>query len=599
MKKNKFISQSFLQVILIVFFTGFGFSVNAQPGTLDENFGQKGKVLTSISGLSFDIQASALQFDGKIVVVGSAFGGFLIVRYMPDGTIDSSFGNQGNVITDFNYDSEFGTCVAVTPDNYIIVGGYGSNGFVTPKYDILLSKYKPNGNLDSTFGTNGKIIKSFGYQEEIFSILLASDGKIILSGNTDADFLITRFNSNGQTDLSFGANGATITDFFDLEFARSSVLQADGKIIVTGFKNLTHPQFCLSRYLPNGKLDAEFGSQGKVVTNLINGDERIFGVGIQSTGKIVVGGMSGGSFSVTDENITLARYDTKGALDLTFGKNGFLTAPFEGVNTYAQTVLIRPDDKIIVTGASYEQRSAQALDFVLAAFTVDGIIDSSFGINGRMSTDFGGYETNGAGLLQPDGKIVLTGITTNFEETEYKIALARYLDRPEEKYVRIKKWLHHHGIIWDDKPENDFQYYCVQKSPDGINFKEIYRVSAENTSNQKNFEDHTAASGTSYYRIVAVKSEKAKTYSNTLSIPDDALLVKFYPNPAKNSLQINGLSETLPSKLSISDLNGNTRITATANASLYTLNISRLQKGNYILTIQNKDAVVKKSFIKE
>jgi uncharacterized delta-60 repeat protein len=587
------------QLILIAFVCIACINVSvAQPGTLDPHFGNQGKVITYFDGLFVDIQASALQSDGKIVVVGSAFGGFLIVRYMPDGTIDSSFGNQGKVITDFNYDSEFGTCVAITPDNYIIVGGYGSNGFVTPKYDILLSKYKPNGNLDSTFGTNGKVVKGFGYQENIFSILLQGDGRIVLSGNTDADFLITRFNTNGQTDLSFGTNGATITDFFDLEFARSSVLQADGKIIVTGFKNLTHPQFCLARYLLNGKLDAEFGSQGKVVTNLINGDERIFGVGIQSTGKIVVGGMSRGSFSVTDENITLARYDTKGALDLTFGKNGFLTAPFEGVNTYAQTVLIRPDNKIIVTGASYEQRSAQALDFVLVAFTVDGIIDSSFGINGRVTTDFGGYETNGDGLLQPDGKIVLTGITTNFEETEYKIALARYNSDStieKNKYLRIKHWLHHHGITWEDKPNNLINYYSIQSSINGNAFTEVARIFS---NHHGGIQTYTAASNaTANYRVAVVSNTGNIMYSNTLTLTATPT-IQLYPNPAKNNLQIQGLPAGI-TKLTVTDISGNTRLIATTNSTVYNINIAQLTSGNYLLHIKTANEVITKQFIKE
>jgi len=74
-------------------------------------------------------------------------------------------------------------------------------------------------------------IKSFGYDENIYSTIIQDDDKIVLSGNTTSDLLVSRFNSNGEADLSFGVNGAVTTDFFDREFGRSSAIQKDGKIL--------------------------------------------------------------------------------------------------------------------------------------------------------------------------------------------------------------------------------------------------------------------------------------------------------------------------------------------------------------------------------
>lgn len=594
--------KSLPQFIFLIILINISLSAFAQAGVLDPHFGQQGKVITYFNGVSVDVRASALQADGKIICVGGytsiqPSGGFIIIRYMPDGTLDSSFGDQGKIFTDFGYDYELATGVAITPDNNIIVGGYGSNGFVTITYDILLSKYKPNGSFDSSFGVNGKVSKNFGQDEYIYSTLLQEDGKIILSGNNIQDFLITRFNSNGQSDLSFGTNGLTTTDFSDREFGRCSAIQKDGKIILAGFKNLSHPQFCLARYLSNGQLDPDFGNQGKVVTNLSGGDERIYAIGLQSDGKIVIGGESRVTYTDHDNgNMTLARYNIDGTLDMTFGKNGTNITVFDNLNTTTQSVLIRPDDKITAVGFSYDY-NYEDLNFALAAYTENGNIDSSFGADGRVVTDFGGFETHASGLLQPDGKVILTGMTTNLEETEYKVALARYFDRPQQKYVRIKKWLHKHGITWEDKPENNFKYYSIQRSSDGIDFKEIGKVSSQNGNIQKTFEDLSQSTGKTFYRVVAFSIDKTKSYSNNIVVDDDALSIKFYPNPVKIALQIDGLSGA--NKLSISDLNGNTRMVATANASLFTWNIAQLQKGNYILTIQNNSSIVTKSFIKE
>ena len=594
---KKLVVTLFTSTLLFISFYPF-----AQTGSLDTRFGQQGKVITYFNGVFVDMRASTLQPDGKILCVGGytttePSGGFIIVRYLQDGEIDSSFGDNGKVFTDFGYDYELATGIALSSDNKIIVGGYGSIGFLNIKYDVLVSKYKMNGSLDSTFGNNGKTIKSFGYDENIYSTIIQDDDKIVLSGNTTSDLLVSRFNSNGEADLSFGVNGAVTTDFFDREFGRSSAIQKDGKILLAGFKNLSHPQFIMDRYLSNGQLDLSFGNQGKVVRDIPGGDERIYSIGLQRDGKIIVGGVSGVTLSASNENITLLRYNIDGTLDASFGESGMIITSFEGVNTRVQSILISPDNKITIVGTSYEKDSYGALDFVLARYSENGNIDSSFGIDGKVISDFGGFETNATGLLQPDGKTVVTGMTTNLIETEYKLALARYNgdDPDRNKYVRIKHWLHHHGITWEDKPNNLINYYSIQSSTNGNAFTEVARIFSNHYGG---IQTYTAANNaTANYRVAAVSNTGNITYSNTLTLTATPTII-LYPNPAKNNLQIQGLPAGI-TKLTVTDLSGNTSIIATTNSTVYSINIAQLTSGNYLLHIKTANEVITKQFIKE
>jgi uncharacterized delta-60 repeat protein len=572
----------------------------AQPGTLDPHFGNQGKVITYFDGLFVDIRASALQSNGKIICVGGytslePSGGFIVIRYTQDGILDSSFGDNGKILTHFGYDYEIATGVSISPSNEIIVGGYGSKGFVTAKYDVLLSKYKMDGVLDSSFGVNGHVFEDFGQDEFIYSTKLQANGKIVLSGNSAQDLIIARFNNNGQVDQTFGTNGITITDFSDREFGRSSVIQKDGKIIVAGFKNLSHPQFCLARYMPNGLLDPSFGSQGKVVTNLSDGDERIYSIALQNDEKIIVGGESGVRYSDHNYgNSTILRYNTDGKVDEFFGENGRSISQFQDATSVFQSLLIRSDDNIVALGIN-NQYDVNNSDFVITAFTERGMIDSSFGMLGKVVTDFGGYESNAIGLLKSDGKVVLCGLSRDFENPVYKIVLSRYFGKPFEQYLRIKHWLHHHGITWEDKPNNLINYYSIQSSTNGNAFTEVARIFSNHHGGIQTYS--AANNATANYRVAAISNTGNIAYSNTLTLTATPT-IQLYPNPAKNILQIQGLPAGT-NKLTVTDITGNTRLIATTNSTVYSINIAQLTSGNYLLHIKTANEVITKQFIKE
>jgi uncharacterized delta-60 repeat protein len=168
----------------------------------------------------------------------------------------------------------------------------------------------------------------------------------------------------------------------------------------------------------NGDLDQTFGTGGKVTTDLSGREDEARGVAIQPDGKIVVVGLSEGS----DLDFAVARYNPDGTLDVTFGNEGAVITDFGGNRDVASAVVIQPDGKILVVGTA---SIGLNLDFALARYNPDGSIDTTFGIDGKATTDFGGRGARASVLsIQADGSIVVAGTTGTASFRDF--ALARY-----------------------------------------------------------------------------------------------------------------------------------------------------------------------------
>jgi uncharacterized delta-60 repeat protein len=408
-------------------------SAQASAGELDSTFGSGGKVTTNffnIPGVFFPDRASALavQSDGKIVAVGVAQGletnfrpNFAIVRYKSDGSLDSGFGSGGKVVTDFFDNGASAFAVAIQPDNKIIAAGGASGSFA-------LARYNTNGSLDMTFGTSGKVTTSFFNNSEAIAtaIALQSDGKIVVAGSaispiTTYDFAVARYNTDGALDSSFGSGGKVTTDFFGkADQALSVALQVDGKIVAAGLAlNITRDDdFALTRYNTDGTPDSGFGSGGKVTTDIAGLFDIAHALALQADGKIVV---VGDAAALPQSGGVLIRYNPNGSLDTTFGSSGKIFSNFLG---NANDVAIQPGEKIIVAGVAGEFGN---FDFGLMRFNSNGSPDSTFGIDGKVTTDFfGGDDRAFAIALQSDGKIVLAGAAFDIVTFNESFALARY-----------------------------------------------------------------------------------------------------------------------------------------------------------------------------
>jgi uncharacterized delta-60 repeat protein len=362
--------------------TYFALARYTPGGSLDAKFGRQGKVATSIgspvgAGISDDIFGLAVASDGKIVAAGDAYNGsnwdFALTRYKANGSLDPGFGSGGKVMTNFEV-SDRALGVVVQPDGKVVAGGLGGADFIHGGGDefLALARYLPNGSLDSSFGTGGRVTyPGFGTSEYSFGLLLQPDGKIVAS-NGD----LVRYKPDGSLDSSFGIDGRVTTPGFD---AAGIALQSDGKIIAAG--SGPNCGFMLARYDSNGMLDPSFGTGGLVTTAIGSGCDAAVSVALQADGKIVAVGRTENAAKNFD--LALARYKPDGSLDTGFGAGGkVVSTHFSDAYAIGASVALQPDGKIVVTGGSFSR------DFRLARYLPDGSPDPSFGTSGLTSTSF-------------------------------------------------------------------------------------------------------------------------------------------------------------------------------------------------------------------
>jgi uncharacterized delta-60 repeat protein len=246
--------------IVIADSNGFEVARYNADGSLDTSFGTGGYTTTSFGKVyGAQAQAIAIQPDGKILAAGEEViddkgtftDNFALARYNANGTLDTTFGNNGEVVT---AGTGFASSIAVQADGGIIVSG--SN---------LLVRYNANGTLDTTFGNGGQVATNFSGP-----LLIQPDGKIVFDGNSvdpangQKALAVVRFNANGTADSSFGSGGEVFTDevaVSDRSSYDNGALQADGKIVVSGVDSATGgTDLCLVRYNADGTLDTTFDS---------------------------------------------------------------------------------------------------------------------------------------------------------------------------------------------------------------------------------------------------------------------------------------------------------------------------------------------------
>jgi len=407
-------------------------------GSLDGSFDGDGKALTDFSGGRFSLGALgvALQADGRIVAVGDAnISGqrdFGVARYNTNGSLDVTFGAAGKVITDFPLNDEGITGLVIQPDGKVIAAGrFNSRIFIRGAQDpnFELARYNTDGTLDLTFGTGGLVSTDFPSNSDDFAnaVAVQADGRIVVVGQTgptfsvstgDTAFGIVRYNTDGSLDTTFGIGGRVSTDFGTTHDSAVAVaVQADGKIVVVGSNGSA---FLLARYNSNGSLDTSgFGTGGKVTTDFGGGFVRASAIVIQPDGRIVAAGSAASNFA-------LARYNTDGGLDGSFGGGGKVITDFNGDSDRINGLVIQPDGKLVATGEATSP--ATGTDFALARYNTNGTLDSGFGSGGKVTTDFGGFDSAAALALQKDGGFVVAGLFFPTDGTS-KIplfALARY-----------------------------------------------------------------------------------------------------------------------------------------------------------------------------
>ena len=379
----------------------FGFARFTITGTPDESFDTDGKVMIGLGGFQEGLKQVVIQADGKIVGIGEKVDSFDgearvgIIRLDSNGNLDNTFDGDGKF----------------TSDNI----GAGIDGVVQPDGKIVaitthmkMVRFNSTGSIDTSFGNTGivELITTEGLMNAQ-EINLQTDGKFLITGKNVAGdtpiLIVARYTSQGQPDVSFGQGKGYVTFPSDIQRVGELGIAPDGKIVFLDAGALT-------RLLPDGELD---DGDGRVFTDLTGNNDAINAVAIQPDGNIVVTGHQ----NVLVDNrpakrLVVARYSVSGRLDDSFGASGGVIIPND-VFSDGNAIGLDAQGRILVAGIFKRNSTSNSFDFILQRYRSDGAPVFFPGAADRLwpLTDFGGHDSAKDLVVQPDGKIVLAGIS--------------------------------------------------------------------------------------------------------------------------------------------------------------------------------------------
>jgi uncharacterized delta-60 repeat protein len=351
-------------------------------GSFDTTFGNGGKVITDCGGVKEGALSVALQFDGKILVAGyheqEGVDYWLIARYNKNGTLDTTFGNSGKVITMFNnYSSTFIQKIILQSDGKIVCAGSGFGIGRFPYADVLIGRFNSDGSYDSTFGNGGQV-NTAGFKA--FSIAIKPDGKLVACGGygtgSGDNIFVSQYNTDGSLDTGFGNGGIVTASVQQYSDTWDLVCQPDGKIVVSGHTAPSGGPYCVyvARFNANGSPDLSFGTGSQTISALSQAYESSRAIALETDGKIIIGcdastsygGNSPNTFLASDDtDFAIARYNSDGSLDSTFGTNGKILTHMGSGWSNLYDIVIQPDGKVIAVGSAF---NGSNFDFAIARY---------------------------------------------------------------------------------------------------------------------------------------------------------------------------------------------------------------------------------------
>ena len=397
-------------------------------GSFDTSFSDDGKLLIDF-GQHAIAKGLALQSDGKIVLAGELDNRIALVRLTADGTLDTSFNGNGKVLTQINADpateDDYATDVIQQQDGRLVVVGKSYNPALE-RNEFAIIRYNSNGSLDSTFSDDGIVVispnyynfNSYAYAE---SVIQQTDGKLVIFGtnlvnNDDIGFI--RLNTDGSFDSTFNDSGVMTTDLplDNNERAVDIIQQADGKLLALAYSRGSPNKSALVRYNADGSFDNTFGTGGIVYTIVPNVEDTAFGLTRLNNGQLLITGKTEDPDSSVDSVVSLLKIDgDTGLPDSGFGNRGRVTSQIGNTSALAYDSVELLNGKLLVAAQG-------GSDFGLVRYNSDGTIDDSCDGDGIVTTDFSGnFDTPQALLLQSDGKVVVAG-----DGGSNDFAMARY-----------------------------------------------------------------------------------------------------------------------------------------------------------------------------
>lgn len=414
--------------------------VLGDDGHLDPSFGTAGRGLTSLEDI-LEVTAALVQPDDRIVVSLARTShprSFTLMRFEPDGTIDSSFGTGGFVRTDFTPGFAAAEAVTQQPDGKLVVGGtfgtFTTLGTIQENADFAIVRYEADGTVDASFGVDGKVVTSFSGTEGIKSVLIQPDGRIVAVGSTlfryatEHRLVLARYSQDGTLDPTFGIGGIATLSVEDGVSAEAASLAGD-RILVAGSARVVGANRwvpMVARVASDGSLDATFGSGGATLTDVgstVSGTAAK-ALALHADGRIVTvterrTGIEGG--------FAIVRHQPDGALDPTFGDGGVALLEALGFYPDARGITVLPDDRIVVTGSTMlvDDRDDRN-EIMLVRVEPNGRLDTTFFPCAAPLVRFPGHDSVAKALVrQSTGKLVIAATATSFQEP-FKVGLMRF-----------------------------------------------------------------------------------------------------------------------------------------------------------------------------
>lgn len=419
--------------MLVCFFSGF-----SQAGSLDFTFDGDGIVRWDST---FESVASVVvQPDGKTIAGGTmtrpfAFTDMLILRFNVDGSLDTTFADNGSFILDLGLDYNQVLSLCLQPDGKIIALA-NSKEDATAMNEPWLLRLLPDGTLDNSFNGTGRLLLSSGFMHQFKTVLLHDDGRVLAVGRTDSvnftvNVIIRRFLTDGTPDTSFGTTGTVVTDIPDThEYTACAAIQPDQKIVVAGTDEGSGSglrDFFIHRYSVSGTLDSSFDTDGIASIDITDRDNANSLV-LQADGKVVVAGYTD---PTSTNSMVLARLNADGSPDNTFDLDGILD-PGIIITHNLVALAMQPDGQVL---AATSVDGAGSRNVLVMRFNPDGSFDTSFDGDGMTETDLGGEETATCMAFHPDGKIVIAGYWFSLDQDvlvlRYHLGLPAAVSNPE------------------------------------------------------------------------------------------------------------------------------------------------------------------------
>jgi uncharacterized delta-60 repeat protein len=407
-----------------------------RPAAVDAGFGNAGVVsaashrpaqiavqddgklisLTSVGNGSFN--------DTKIVVT----------RFNPDGTLDWTFGDGGRVTFDASPYGEAASSIGIQADGRIVISG--ALRVSTTPYDrgAILLRLLPDGSLDPSFGGGaGWLAHEFGSYEWLDQLGFTSDGRIVAGGTVDQKLLLVRFGSDGSLDTSFGTGGIVRGVGENEGGVADMAIQPDGKILVIPYASqpVPWPGFNVLRFSADGSPDLTYDGDGRSTVDFGPGETIAATLALTADGSVLVGGSAmalTNSVQAGGRDTVVARLTSAGALDTTFADGGRLRTRTVGIDSNTRdyaglsgiTLRVLRDGRFLLGGS-------HSGTYLVDRYEPDGAIDASFAPAGRFRVELGATGIN-AQLwdmdLQADGAPVLyVGTGTNHNPGEALVRL--------------------------------------------------------------------------------------------------------------------------------------------------------------------------------